>query len=84
MLHFVFVVCFWAIVLSFLALKIMRSSQKAFAYLKKLHQIPCSKCVYFTGKHYLKCSLNPKIALTEEAIDCQDFEPNFTSERRSP
>ncbi|NJL19908.1 MAG: hypothetical protein HC895_02325 [Leptolyngbyaceae cyanobacterium SM1_3_5] len=42
--------------------------------LKKLHQIPCDRCVYFTGDYRLKCTVHPCKALSEEAIDCRDFE----------
>ncbi|MBF2002154.1 MAG: hypothetical protein IGS38_15720 [Synechococcales cyanobacterium M58_A2018_015] len=45
------------------------------ARLKKLHRIPCDRCVYFTGCQYLKCTVHPHKALTEEAGDCLDFEP---------
>lgn len=44
------------------------------AQLKRLHQIPCDRCSYFTGNTYLKCTVHPCRALTEEAIDCLDFE----------
>lgn len=40
----------------------------------KLHQIPCSNCQYFTSSYHLKCTVHPGIALTEEAIDCLDYE----------
>lgn len=41
---------------------------------KKLHQIPCSSCRFYTGSYHLKCTLHPKIALSENAIDCRDYE----------
>lgn len=43
-------------------------------YLKRLHRIPCSDCAYFTGDYRLKCTLRPVEALTEEALECLDFE----------
>ncbi|PMB14688.1 hypothetical protein [Fischerella thermalis] len=43
--------------------------------LKHLHSIPCDRCVYFTGCQYLKCTVHPYKALTEDAVDCLDFEP---------
>ena len=43
-------------------------------HLRRLHQIPCSRCVYFTGDYRLKCPVHPIIALTEEAIACHDYE----------
>jgi hypothetical protein len=39
-----------------------------------MHNIPCAECRYFTNDHRLKCPLHPKIALSEAAIDCADFE----------
>jgi hypothetical protein len=41
--------------------------------IKTLHEIPCSRCRYFTGEYHLKCPVNPYAALTEAAIDCLDF-----------
>lgn len=41
---------------------------------KRLHQIPCAGCRYATCSHYLKCSVQPSIAFSEDAINCQDFE----------
>lgn len=43
-------------------------------HLKTLHQIPCSKCVFFTGDYRLKCTVRPTEALSESAIFCRDFE----------
>lgn len=41
---------------------------------KKLHQIPCANCRFYTGSYHLKCTLHPGIALSENAIDCRDYE----------
>ena len=41
----------------------------------KMHQIPCSGCQYFTDDYRLKCTVNPSIANTEEAIECLDYQP---------
>lgn len=43
--------------------------------LKTLHQIPCSRCAFFTNDYRLKCTVNPYDAGTESAINCRDFEP---------
>lgn len=40
---------------------------------RQMHAIPCTNCRYFTGEILLKCPVNPKAALTEQAIDCLDF-----------
>lgn len=41
---------------------------------KKMHQIPCAHCEYFSGNYLLKCPIHPKEALSESAIGCRDFE----------
>ncbi|MEX0270991.1 hypothetical protein AB3R30_17770 [Leptolyngbyaceae cyanobacterium UHCC 1019] len=43
--------------------------------LKRLHSIPCDRCVYYTGCQLLKCTVHPTKALTEDAVECLDFEP---------
>ncbi len=45
---------------------------------KRMHQIPCTGCVFFTNDYRLKCTVNPSVANTEEAIDCVDYRPKNT------
>jgi hypothetical protein len=52
---------------------IWSATQEAVKTGKRLHQIPCANCQYFTGNYHLKCTLHPKAALTEEAINCLDY-----------
>lgn len=42
---------------------------------KQMHQIPCANCQFFTGDYRLKCPVRPVIALSEDAINCSDYEP---------
>lgn len=42
---------------------------------RRLHQIPCANCQYATSSYHLKCSVQPTVAFSEQAITCQDFEP---------
>ncbi|MEB3274237.1 MAG: hypothetical protein ACO4AI_01600 [Prochlorothrix sp.] len=42
---------------------------------RTLHRIPCSHCRFFTGSPYLKCSVQPAIACSEDAIHCGDYCP---------
>ena len=67
--------CFITIcALTFLLLRsIWRSTRIGIANVKRLHQIPCSNCRFFTNDFRLKCTLHPIDALTEEAINCSDF-----------
>nr|WP_235006929.1 hypothetical protein [Calothrix rhizosoleniae] len=48
---------------------------------KQMHQIPCSNCVFFNNDYRLKCTVNPSIANTEEAIGCLDHQQKFTSNK---
>ncbi|MEM7591221.1 MAG: hypothetical protein AAF383_06825 [Cyanobacteria bacterium P01_A01_bin.83] len=43
------------------------------AQAKRMHQIPCTKCRFFTGDYRLKCTVNPSFANTEKAIGCSDY-----------
>jgi hypothetical protein len=43
---------------------------------KQMHKIPCANCQFFTNDYRLKCTIQPIIALTEQAIDCRDYCPN--------
>jgi len=47
---------------------------ETFARAKEMHQIPCTKCYFFTGDYRLKCTVNPKAANTEQAIGCPEFQ----------
>ena len=46
------------------------------AQAKRMHQIPCTKCRFFTGDYRLKCTVNPSLANTEQAIGCGDYRAN--------
>jgi hypothetical protein len=65
--------CAWAIVILALSSLYITFKQGA-AHVRKLHQIPCTNCDFFTNDYRLKCTINPHLACTEEAIGCRDFE----------
>ena len=46
---------------------------------QRMHQIPCADCQFFTSDYHLKCTVHPSTALTEDAIDCMDFEARKTA-----
>ena len=69
------------IFLFFFCLSIYLAIQEGITRLRRLHQIPCSRCVFFTGDYRLKCPVHPCKALSEEAIDCLDYEPICQSVR---
>jgi hypothetical protein len=43
---------------------------------RTMHQIPCSRCAFFTNDYRLKCSVDPIVAGSEAAIDCPHYEPS--------
>jgi hypothetical protein len=53
--------------------------QKDWQHLKRLHQIPCDRCIFFTGEYNLKCTVHPYKALNEDAIGCSDYVPGKSS-----
>lgn len=68
-------VCFvtaWALVV-LLLWNIWTTASDGITTVKRLHQIPCANCQFFTGDYHLKCTVHPTFALTEEAINCSDF-----------
>ncbi len=67
-------VCAWTLLCLFVG-SICRVSREGLIYVKRLHQIPCNRCAFFTKEYCLKCTVHPLTALSEEAIDCRDFEP---------
>ena len=73
MLHIIFCIALWSIIGGFITWKILQGANQGINYLKKLHQIPCANCVYFTGDHRLKCTVEPVKAMTENALACKDF-----------
>jgi hypothetical protein len=42
---------------------------------KVMHSIPCANCQFFTNTHYLKCPVHPSTALSQDAINCPDYQP---------
>ena len=69
------VLCYgiWTLIVTGLCLRLVTVAQQAIAHLKRLHQIPCDKCAYSTGDYRLKCTVNPTVAMSEQAIGCRDF-----------
>ncbi len=42
---------------------------------KQMHRIPCPNCQYFTNDYRLKCTVQPNLASTEQAVNCPDYRP---------
>ncbi|WP_228059943.1 hypothetical protein [Plectonema radiosum] len=74
-----FFVCFWVFLMLLFSLSVVRAFKQGAEQIKKLHQIPCYKCDFFTNDYRLKCTVNPTLACSEEAYGCIDFEPKKVS-----
>ena len=61
-------------ILSLCSWSLISFTLDAIAQAKRMHQIPCTKCRFFTGDYHLKCTVSPGIANTEEAIGCSDYQ----------
>lgn len=55
----------------------------AFFHVRRLHQIPCDRCCFYTGDYRLKCTVHPCAAFSEEAIHCRDYEAIAPHPRKS-
>ena len=64
---FLLSLCIWSLVSAVLDV-VARAMQ--------MHQIPCTKCRFFTTDYRLKCTVQPDLANTEQAINCSDYQPN--------
>lgn len=40
---------------------------------EKLTKVPCPTCQYFSKSSYLRCAVQPKLTMTDEAVNCTDF-----------
>lgn len=56
-------------------LTVWRTARQGVQQAQQMHRIPCVNCQFFTGDYRLKCTVRPEAALTEDAIDCRDFQP---------
>lgn len=73
-LTFVCFVLTWTLIATFLwTIRVV--TRDGIKSVKRMHQIPCCDCQFFTGDYRLKCTLHPSLALTEEVINCLDFCP---------
>ena len=66
--------CAWAFIIGIIW-SLWTTVQDTVTITKRLHQIPCANCQYFTGDYRLKCTVNPSVANSEAAINCLDYQP---------
>jgi len=65
--------CAWTLTLMF-AWSLWSAIHDSATITKRMHQIPCPNCQFFTGDYRLKCTVRPVTANSEEAIDCPDYQ----------
>jgi len=51
---------------------------------RPLTQLPCKKCQFFSNNPYMKCAVNPYVAMTPAANDCADFRSRDSKTIHSP
>lgn len=49
---------------------------------KAAHKLPCYQCQFFTNNPYLRCAVRPETVLTEDALDCSDFQAQPQPEKK--
>ena len=70
------VICFvtvWAIIIYVIPgiAKILRNVKITSKHLK---EVPCRNCQFFAENPYLQCAIHPATALTEQALNCPDYQ----------
>ncbi|MDX2216796.1 MAG: hypothetical protein SFY66_26255 [Oculatellaceae cyanobacterium bins.114] len=63
------------LVMTLVAWSIWSAIRDSVANAKQMHRIPCANCQFFTHDYHLKCTVHPGTALSEEAVNCMDYEP---------
>ncbi len=69
-------ICFvlaWALII-LVSSSMWTAARDSVKIAQQMHQIPCAGCQYFTDDYRLKCTVNPSIANSEEAINCFDYQ----------
>jgi hypothetical protein len=65
----------WLVIVSYVWL-LWKNFYNSLIYVRRLYEIPCSRCSFFTGEYNLKCTVHSYRPLNEKAIDCSDYELN--------
>lgn len=65
-------IAIWAGVVCIIA-DTWKLNQKAVKTSRYQVQLPCKKCQFFSNNPYMKCAVNPCVAMTPAAKECPDF-----------
>lgn len=63
------------LLLILLVVNLLKAISETWRRSQQMHEIPCSNCQYFTNDHRLKCTVQPNLANTDDAVNCPDFLP---------
>jgi len=64
----------WLIYL-LLSTDILKFAKHKILMMKHSEEVPCKSCRYFTNNPYLRCAVNPSVALTSQAVNCSEYCP---------
>jgi hypothetical protein len=78
-----YLMCISAVLVSF-CWSLWKTFNQGWQHVYRLHQIPCHRCVFFTGDYRLKCAVDPFKALNEDAINCINYEAEIGNNRVAP
>lgn len=67
-------VCLFTTIAYLIALKKKNTGRSEHKKWVHSHVLPCQSCRFYTHHPYLKCAVRPDIAMTDQAIDCSDYE----------
>lgn len=56
----------------FIAIFMTKKTRSLFVF--SFFQSPCRKCQFFNENNYLNCALHPSVALTNQAVNCSDYD----------
>ncbi len=71
----IFFIIIWAIAAFIVPLNVRKFPQNRKVISNRFQQVPCRKCQFFDGNHFLNCAVRPSIALTKQALNCSDYLP---------
>jgi len=75
----IFLIIFWKITDFIVPLNVRKLTQDRQVISNCFKQVPCRKCQFFDGNHYLNCAVRPSIVLTKQALNCSDYLPKSSS-----
>ena len=77
----IFFIIIWRITALIVPLNVRKITKNSKVISNRFKEVPCRKCQFFDGNHYLNCAVRPSTVLTKQALNCSDYLPkNSTNE----